>query len=240
MTDNAGPRVWGVVPAAGVGRRLPGPAPKQYLRLLGRSAIDWSVGVLLASPRLAGVVVAIGAEDTWWSSETLADHPRVRQVTGGPERADSVLRALRALADDGAAPGDRVVVHDAVRPCLAEEDLERLLAAGLGTADGALLAVPVSDTLKRSTHEGRVDATVPREHLWHAQTPQMFPLADLIDALAGALRAGVSVSDEAQAMERAGRSPRLVQGATTNLKITRPGDRTLVEAILRAQHPEEA
>lgn len=242
MTDPATPRVWAVVPAAGVGRRMAASIPKQYLPLLDHPVIDWSLYALLMEPRVVGAVVALGDDDGWWQERDVFADKALYRVPGGRERPDSVLACLQFLAAGLAGTGDWVLVHDAVRPCLTRSALTRLLDQGLGHADGALLAVPVRDTLKQGGRDGTVSRTTPRDSLWQAQTPQLFPLGALLHALLSAGEAGVLVTDEAQAMEHAGYAPLLVEGDSTNLKITRPGDLPLAESILRARSnraPEE-
>jgi 2-C-methyl-D-erythritol 4-phosphate cytidylyltransferase len=152
-------------------------------------------------------------------------------VTGGAERGQSVRNGLEALRE-WAGPDDWVLVHDAVRPCLCTEDLDRLLAELDDDPVGGLLAVPVRDTLKQADATGRVATTVDRAQLWHALTPQMFRLGLLCDALQSALARGLRVTDEAAAMEAAGFSPRLVEGRADNVKITRPEDLALAEFYL--------
>ena len=224
---------WAVVPAAGVGRRMGAEIPKQYLQLQGRRVIDWTLSVLLAEPRIRKVAVALGAEDAWWPTCEHADHPRVLRVTGGAERAHSVLNALRVL-ESQAASDDRVLVHDAARPCLRAGDLVRLIEQA-SHDQGGLLALPVRDTMKQADDQGRSQSTLDRSRIWHAFTPQLFPLAALRDALERALAAGVEITDEASAMEWAGHRPRLVEGHPDNLKITRPGDLELAAFYLRSR-----
>lgn len=229
---------WAVIPAAGVGRRMGGGCPKQYLELLGRPVIAWTLERLLAHPRVSGAVVALAPEDPYWGGVEHGAQKPVYRADGGAERSDSVLAALRRLARVAGAE-DRVLVHDAVRPCLGAAELDRLLAEGGEAADGALLATPVRDTLKRGeAGQGggpAVAATVDRSGLWQAQTPQLFPLGQLTAALEEALESGAAVTDEAQAVERHGGRPRLVSGDPANLKITQPADLALAAAILRAQ-----
>ncbi len=228
---------WAVIPAAGVGRRMGGGLPKQYLELLGRPVIAWTLERLLAHPRVSGAVVALAPEDPYWGGVEPGTEKPVYRADGGAERSESVLAALRRLARLAGAE-DRVLVHDAVRPCLGADELDRLLAEGGEAADGALLATPVRDTLKRGeAGQGgpAVAATVDRSELWQAQTPQLFPLGRLTAALEEALAAGEAVTDEAQAVERHGGRPRLVSGDPANLKITQPADLALAAAILRAQ-----
>jgi 2-C-methyl-D-erythritol 4-phosphate cytidylyltransferase len=227
------PRYWAVVPAAGVGQRMGSAIPKQYLPLVGRPVIVHTLETLLRYPPLAGVVVAIGADDGWWPAMAIEiDSAKLlRVVTGGVERGQSVLNGLEALRE-WASPDDWVLVHDAARPCLSTEDLDRLLAELDADPVGGLLAVPVRDTLKQADAAGRVTTTVDRSRLWHALTPQMFRLGLLRDALRDALARGLTVTDEAAAMEAAGFAPRLIEGRADNLKITRPEDLALAEFYL--------
>lgn len=226
-------RYWAVVPAAGAGRRMGAAIPKQYLPLAGQPVIARTLDILLRHPRLAGVVVVISAGDEWWPgvvAQRTDDQPLL-VVTGGAERGHSVLNGLDALWER-AHPEDWVLVHDAARPCLRVDDLDRLLTALSDDPVGGLLAVPVRDTLKQADDAGRVATTVDRSQLWHALTPQMFRLGLLRDALREALARGLTVTDEAAAMEAAGFAPRLVEGRADNLKITRPEDLALAEFYL--------
>lgn len=225
-------RHWALIPAAGVGKRMGSAIPKQYLPLVGRSVIAHALATLLDHPHIAGVVVAIGAEDEWWPTvvaERAAAKPLVT-VIGGAERCHSVLNGLEAL-QEWATPNDWILVHDAARPCLTAGDVDRLLELDDDPV-GGLLAVPVRDTLKQTDEAGRVAATVDRARLWHALTPQMFRLGMLHEALRAALTRGLLVTDEAAAMEAAGFAPRLVEGRADNLKITRPEDLALAEFYL--------
>jgi 2-C-methyl-D-erythritol 4-phosphate cytidylyltransferase len=223
-----------VVPAAGVGRRLGAAVPKQYLDLSGRPVIDWTLGLFLADPRIAGVRVALGAEDGYWPDTAYANHPKVRRVPGGAERCHSVLNALDDLAQE-ADPADWVLVHDAARPCLRRSDLDRLIAELAGDPVGGILAVPVRDTMKAADSDGRIRATLDRSALWHAYTPQMFRLGPLREALRDAIACGDLVTDDASAMERLGLAPRLVEGHADNIKITRAEDLPLARFYLKMQ-----
>jgi len=225
-------RTWIVVPAAGASRRVGGPVPKQYLRLLDRSVLEWSLRALLVHPEVAGGVVVLADGDTDWATLPAGLRGRLATAPGGTERCDSVLSGLRALEADA---DDWVLVHDAARPCLSREELDRLVEACRGDVVGGLLAVPVADTLKRSGDDRRVQGTVPREHLWQAQTPQMFRLGPLRSALERALAAGDRPGDEATAMERAGHAPLLVEGSPFNIKITRPADLAFAAQVLASR-----
>ena len=229
-------RVTAIVPAAGVGRRSGLTLPKQYAELAGRPLL-WHTLARLAEPAwIERVLVALAVDDAHWRRHDWSDlGPKVEPLfCGGPTRSATVGNALRVLAARGARPDDWVLVHDAARPCLRGEYLTQL-AEVLGHDEvGGLLALPVADTVKRADTRGRIAATVPREGLWLAQTPQMFRFA----VLRMALERHPEVTDEASAVEAMGLAPKLVEGDPMNLKVTRPGDLALAAAILRLQ--EEA
>ena len=226
--------VYVVVPAAGAGRRMGSAIPKQYLQLNGRTVLEHTLGRVAGHARVRQVVVAISADDELYASLAPRLPAKVVSVIGGAERCHSVLAALRSLS--GLAAADAwVMVHDAARPCVRREDLDRMLAELIDSEVGGVLAAPVRDTLKRCDADGAILATVDRSALWHALTPQMFRLRTLLHAIEAALVAGVIVTDEAQAIERAGLTPRVVAGHADNLKITHPEDLPLASLILAAQ-----
>lgn len=227
-------RLWAVLPAAGVGRRMGSTVPKQYLELAGRAVIEHTLELFVNHARIAGVVVALGVEDGYWGATAYAAHPRVRRAPGGAERCHSVLNALAAL-DGEADADDWVLVHDAARPCLRPDDLERLIDVLLDDDVGGLLGIQVRDTMKRAGSGERIDATVDRSSLWHAYTPQMFRLGLLRRALHEALEAGDLVTDDASAIERLGLAPRLIEGHADNIKITRAEDLPLAHFHLQRQ-----
>lgn len=225
------PAFHAVVAAAGRGARMGTDRPKQYLPLAGATVLEHALAPLLAHTGLGRLVVVVAPDDRRFAALGVAAAARVQAVTGGATRAASVGAGLAALAD--ADPALPVVVHDAARPCLPAADLERLLAAA-AAPDGALLALPVHDTLKRDDGGDRVAATVDRTGLWRALTPQAFPLGALRAAL-DATADDPGVTDEAAAMERAGRAPRLLPGDPANVKVTSSGDLALAEALLAAR-----
>ncbi|HEY5789294.1 MAG TPA: 2-C-methyl-D-erythritol 4-phosphate cytidylyltransferase [Gammaproteobacteria bacterium] len=237
MSARPAPRHWLVIPAAGSGRRIGGPVPKQYLELAGQPLLAHTLRCFVGHPALAGIVVVLAAGDSGWEALDPALRAAVGTVPGGAERSDSVAAGLAALADRAAAD-DWVLVHDAARPCLRRDDLDRLLATLADDPVGGILAVPVRDTMKRADAGGGIAATVARDALWHAQTPQMFRYGLLREALARAAADGVAVTDEAQAVERLGRVPRLVAGHADNLKITRPEDLPLAAFHLARQQED--
>jgi 2-C-methyl-D-erythritol 4-phosphate cytidylyltransferase len=242
--SRSSPAHWVVIPAAGKGSRFGADIPKQYLPLIsphapaspaaGRCVLECTLACFADDARIAGIVVAVAADDAHWPRLGISRHARVHTVQGGAERADSVLNALDYLqARNDVAPGDWVLVHDAARPCLSQRALDDLLATLADDPVGGILAIPVSDTVKQAA-AGRIDATLDRNTLWLAQTPQMFRVGMLQQALRDALAAGASVTDEASAMEWAGYSPRLVPGEARNLKITRADDLALARYYLGA------
>ena len=222
--------LWCVIPAAGRGTRVGGDCPKQYLPLAGRALILHTLERLAAHPRIAGLMVALAADDARWPGIDSLDDKPVLTAIGGGERADSVLAGLRALPA-GVARTDFVLVHDAARPCVRAADIDRLVEAA-STGEGGLLGAPLRDTLKHADGSQRSILTEPREQRWRAFTPQMFRRGQLVSALEAAAREGVAVSDEAMAMERAGYAPRLVEGAEDNIKVTTAADFALAEFLL--------
>jgi 2-C-methyl-D-erythritol 4-phosphate cytidylyltransferase len=234
-------RYWLVMPAAGSGRRFQGETPKQYTPLSGRTVIEWALAPFLADPRCTHAVVVIAESDLTWPR--VAAHlasERLSATAGGDERSVSVRRGLAALADRADA-GDWVLVHDAARPCLDPRDLEELIMAVTAHGRGGVLGARAADTLKQAqtsarAHQGpTIVRTVDRADLWRAFTPQMFRFGPLCAALDAAHSSGRFPTDEAQAMEWAGVSPLLVEGRTTNLKLTTGEDLALAEAVLRAR-----
>ncbi|ACY85712.1 2-C-methyl-D-erythritol 4-phosphate cytidylyltransferase [Edwardsiella piscicida] len=234
MNDNDSvnvPSIVAIVPAAGIGSRMQRATPKQYLTLNGKTILEHAVTALFAHPAVRRAIVALHPQDTGFDALPLAADRRVSRVTGGATRAESVLAALLA-ADDA----DWVLVHDAARPCLRPDDLAHLMACVDAAHQGAILATPVCDTMKRAEAGLPLIAhTVARQDLWHALTPQLFPRALLIQCLQRALREGATVTDEASALEHCGYHPRLVSGRSDNIKVTRPEDLALAEFYL-ARH----
>lgn len=226
--------MWCIVPAAGSGRRFGSTLPKQYQPLLGRPMLLWTLERVAAHPAVRGLVVALAADDPHWPGlDRLAGKP-LRTVTGGAERADSVLAGLRWLASRPDA-GDYVMVHDAARPCVRREDLDRLVAAATADPSGAILAGRVRDTLKRDAGDGRIAATIPRETAWRAYTPQIVRRTLLQQGLEENESRTKVFTDEASVLEASGHFPLLVEGSDDNLKVTSGADLALAEGILRAQ-----
>jgi len=225
-------RFFGLIPAAGAGERMGLDRPKQYLKLLGRPMLYHSVKALLAGGRIDTVFVVLAPGDGEFRQHAWGEFgERIAPLyCGGATRHDSVLNGLVA-ASSTAQPDDWMLVHDAARPCLGQRELQRMLDLLAEDDVGGILAVPVADTLKRADSAGRIQATEPREHLWQAQTPQMFRHGLLLQALSRTAK----LTDEAGAVEALGLTPKLVLGSSTNLKVTYPEDLQLAETILASQ-----
>lgn len=228
------PRYVALIPAAGSGSRFGNDHPKQYMDLLGKPMLAHSIEVLARHPLISAVSVVIASQDTWFqqfdwnfSGVKLQFH-RV----GGTTRAQSVVSGLRALGAD-VGPDDWVLVHDAARPCLSAQLLDRLIEEVGDDAIGGLLAVRVADTLKAADESNRVSRTQSREGLWCAQTPQMFRRSLLERALTEMQTA--DITDESSAVEWLGFQPLLIESTVENLKVTFPGDHDLAETILKAR-----
>jgi len=223
-----------VIPAAGGGSRMGLPRPKQYLPLRGRTLLEWSLAPFLDTDWIDGVVVVLAKNDSDYARLPIARHPKVVTTVGGAARAESVLAGLEVVAARSAPfPDVYVLVHDAARPCVAWSDIEKLCDEAADD-HGGLLALPVTDTLKKAK-KGKVAGTVDRAFVWRAQTPQLFRLRLLMQALRECDERSLEVTDEASAMERAGYKPRLVRGRESNIKVTYPEDLRLAEFWLAQQ-----
>lgn len=229
-----GTSYWLVMPAAGASRRFGGGTAKQHVLLGGHTVLELALQLFSDDVRCRGIAVTL-------SPAALADAAlrrrfaaKVLPVLGGARRCDSVLAGLEALGERAAAD-DWVLVHDAARPCLSARDLDRLLQAGATHPLGALLAAPVTDTLKRADDSQSSECTVDRGPLWRALTPQMFRHGPLCAALRSAVSAGREPTDEAQALEWQNGRPLLVAAQDSNIKITSRQDLDLAMAILASR-----
>lgn len=232
----ASTRLWGLLPCAGTGSRAvaaghsAGDVPKQYHLIAGRPMVLHTLTAFAAVARLTHTLVAVAPGDHFLDSYPHAAY--FTQPCGGPSRAATVLGGLRALLAHGALASDWVLVHDAARCLITPAQINALIDACLHDAVGGLLGYKLADTLKTATDGPggvRVASTVDRSNKWLAQTPQMFRIGPLIGAIE---RIGISVTDEASAMEAAGLHPRLVPGGAQNFKITYPDDFALATAVL--------
>jgi 2-C-methyl-D-erythritol 4-phosphate cytidylyltransferase len=226
-------RCFALIPAAGSGSRAGASQPKQYVLLNGEPMLVHTVRAFLDTPGIAAVRVIFSPDDPWPDSQPARQMlesagARLRyQAIGGASRAESVRNGLTALCGE-ARDDDWILVHDAARPCIRPDMVTTLIGQLRDDPVGGLLALPVADTVKRAGMDDRVEATIPRDRLWLAQTPQMFRLGKLVDAYR---RAG-AVTDEAGAMEACGLLPRLIPGDVRNIKVTYPADFALAEQYL--------
>ncbi|WP_094752356.1 2-C-methyl-D-erythritol 4-phosphate cytidylyltransferase [Psychromonas sp. CD1] len=216
-----------VIPAAGIGQRVGAKIPKQYLKILDQSIIEYSLAPFIAHPNIHRIIVSLAHDDIWFKYLSIAQHPKIEIVEGGAERVDSVLAGLQKIEKD-----EYVLVHDAARPCLKKSDVDKLIQHVLKTGQGAILASKVCDTMKRTNAQNQILKTVARENLWHALTPQMFNNGLLIKAIL-AVRGTNDITDEASAMEYYGVPVQLIEGRMDNLKITCPADLKLAEFYLK-------
>lgn len=231
---NISPKYWVILPAAGIGRRLGANKPKQYLPLHGKPLIAHTIACFETHPCIQKIVVAVADNDTVWDQIRPAlPHQKIMTVIGGKERYHSVYNALAALQEI-AEPQDWVLVHDAVRPCLQRQEIDRLIYALKDHPVGGLLGIKIRDTLKKTDQNNQVINTLDRDNVWQAQTPQMFRYGLLWQALEMTIKNGHQITDEASAIELAGKQPFMVEGSPNNLKITYTEDLMQAEQILLA------
>lgn len=223
-----------LVPAAGQGVRFGSSLPKQYLPLLGRPLMWYALAALAQLPIIEQVAVVIQPDDIWFDRFDWEFAKITAYRVGGASRAQSVRAGLEQI---GACENDWVIVHDAARCCITSALLMRLIDALVDDPVGGLLALPVADTIKRANAEFKASATLARNNLWLAQTPQMFRAGMLSRALAQAPLK--KMTDEASALEFLGFSPRLILGEVSNFKVTLPTDLPLAEAILSQHYARE-
>jgi 2-C-methyl-D-erythritol 4-phosphate cytidylyltransferase len=241
-----------ILPTAGTGSRLGGAVPKQLRVLAGKPMLAYALEALIATPEIESIWVGVSpsmhasgdfSEFQESSSALLNTKPNYFLPTGGPTRQETVLNTLRAMLEADLPGEDWILVHDAARPGITSGAIQDLIH-GVLDADsgnplhGGILAMPVADTLKQSAPSSEwIERTISRDAIWQAQTPQMFRLRDLYDALESAVSDRAEVTDEASAVERLGGKPLLIKGSTRNFKVTQQADWELMELVLRQQHP---
>jgi 2-C-methyl-D-erythritol 4-phosphate cytidylyltransferase len=232
-------RITAILPAAGLGTRMGGEMPKQFLELDGMPVLIFTLHRLAACPAITEFIISTRAEEVDSITARVAKENLgrpVRVVRGGDTRQDSVANALAVAS----AEADLILIHDAVRPLVTCDQIDRVIAEAI-SCDVAILGVPAMDTVKEVKRASLpadvalVTATIPRERVVLAQTPQVFRTSLLLEAFAKARQDGVSASDEAGLIERMGRDVHVVPGSERNLKITRPGDMQLAEFYLREE-----
>lgn len=225
-------KIIAIIPASGIGSRMGMDIPKQYLTLEGKTVLEHALSPFLQHENIEQIIVAVAPQDPHYIQLSVLQHPKISLVFGGNTRAQSVLNALKTVGEEEAW----AVVHDAARPCLTRADLDQLLQAQ--GESGAILAMPVVDTIKRSLDGKHIVQTEDRSTLWHALTPQYFPARPLMEAIEQGIAQGVNLTDEASAMEFMGIQPQLVAGRSDNIKITRPEDLALATFYL-SQHSDK-
>ena len=235
-----------LLPTAGSGLRLGGELPKQFQQLAGKPMLAYAVEAFKECPDIESIWLGV--------SPGFVDHPLLKNLatgnkpihflpTGGSTRQETVRNTLAAMLDSGIDRNDWVLVHDAARPGITSNLIKKLITAVLTAKAGGLLAIPLADTLKQADLDSVIagniphsEKTIPREHLWQAQTPQMFCIHDLHEAIVNAIRLEADITDEASAMELAGFQPLLIEGATYNFKVTHPADWELMQLLLQTTH----
>ncbi len=229
---------WVIIPASGIGARFSQELPKQYLKLHGKTVLEHTVALFLENHHFNKVVIAIAEHDVYFNDLPLARNPRIQVVVGGKTRAESVFNAMVCLKET-AHSKDWVLVHDAVRPCLHPDDLANLIESLQEEEVGGILATPVSDTLKLG-ESNVISHTVSRANIWQALTPQMFRFQKLFEALLVCKEKGVTVTDEASALEMISLNPKLVNANFANPKLTFEKDLKLIAFLLEQLHQKEA
>ncbi|MBS9783477.1 MAG: 2-C-methyl-D-erythritol 4-phosphate cytidylyltransferase [Pasteurella sp.] len=214
-----------IIPASGVGSRMNATLPKQYMKLQGKTILEHSLALFLQHEKIQKVIIAVSQADEFYQDLAILKSDKIQIVYGGETRADSVFNALKEVSDEA-----WVLVHDAARPCLKRSDLDKILQ--ISDLNGAILATPVVDTMKRANAQSQIVKTEDRSTLWRALTPQFFNAGLLKKALISAFQNNETITDEASAMELLGYEPQLVEGRSDNLKITRPEDLALAEFYL--------
>ena len=226
-------RLWVVIPAAGIGKRMGVDIPKQYITVCDKAIIEHTVEKFTSRNDLQGILVALSNSDQHWSTLELSENNKITTVTGGEERYKSVYNALCSLknkADDD----DWILVHDAVRPCITTSEIDQFIAdLDHLNGIGGILALPCFETMKKANTNHEIEETIDRKFIWHAQTPQMFRYKKLFLAIEKIMNENIFITDEAMAMELAGYKPMLIQGTHSNIKITDQNDLKYLESFLR-------
>ena len=224
---------WAIIPAAGIGERIGGDIPKQYLQISGKTILEHALSPFLGNQRIKSLVIALNDKDTYFSCLNIQTSKDIFTVTGGQTRAQSVFNALQKIKNR-INSNDFVLVHDAARPCLSENDLNELIDATLMNDVGCILASPITDTVKKVCN-GSIVETLDRSELWRAYTPQMFRFHHLFNALSHCLKNNIPITDEASAIEAVGLKSCVISGAITNIKVTTPDDFVIAEKYLSAR-----
>ena len=233
MIDSVSPQIFSLIVAAGKGSRFGADIPKQYTPVLGKTIVEQSVSALAASDYINQVLLVIAKEDE--IAKDLDFTVPVTFAEGGAERWQSVKSGVEAIFAAGAKDEDLILIHDAARPCVLAKHIDLVIKTAMQEPYGAILGVPVADTLKRVGVEGNIEATVDRSSLWQAQTPQVFRAAKLRQVLDYVAEQGLMITDEASAFEAMAYTIKIVPGNNQNIKLTYAEDLTLIESILSSR-----
>ena len=228
-------RLWVVIPAAGIGKRMGVDIPKQYITVCDKAIIEHTVEKFTSRNDLQGILVALSNSDQHWSTLELSKNNKITTVTGGEERYKSVYNALCSLKNK-AGDDDWILVHDAVRPCITTFEIDQFIAdLDHLNGIGGILALPCFETMKKANTNHEIEETIDRKFIWHAQTPQMFRYKKLFLAIEKIMNENIFITDEAMAMELAGYKPMLIQGTHSNIKITDQNDLKYLESFLKQE-----
>lgn len=221
-------RIVAIVPAAGNGARMRCNIPKQYLKIGAKTILEHTLYKLLMHPKIDHIIVVVNQNDLIFEQLPIAQNDRIKAVIGGDTRSASVLAGLQELNNN-----DLALVHDAARPCVNPNDISALINQVLQKQQGGILAMKVSDTIKRSyQHDAIIECSEDRTYLWAAVTPQLFEAAELKACLLKAEQNGIPITDEASAIEYCGGHPLLVECRRDNIKVTKPEDLALATFYL--------
>ncbi len=221
-----------VIPTAGVGKRMQAAIPKQYLQIDKQCIIEHTIHKMLQLPEIGKIIVVLSANDQYFKTLPIAQHPQIVTAIGGAERADSVISGLKT------ATTEYVLVHDAARPCVQISDIKNLIAQATNEHGGILVA-RVCDTVKQTNQAHQIQQTLARDFIYRALTPQYFQRELLLDAYLRAQAQHIALTDEASAMEWAGFQPLAVVGSATNIKVTEPLDLQLATFFMHLQDREK-
>lgn len=224
-------KFWLIIPAAGIGTRMSTDIPKQYLKIHGKTILEHTLINLLAYPRFEKIIVMLRENDPYWTTLPIHNHSKITTAIGDTERYLTVMNGLTVL--DGLADAqDWVLIHDAVRPCVDHADIDKLIAATEQHPVGGILGAPSRDTIKQINSENEIVATLDRNVVWQAFSPQMIRYGLLKEALQSAVANKQHVTDDASAVELLGKKPLLIAGQRSNIKITESADLKLAEFYL--------
>lgn len=228
------PKCWAVIPAAGIGERVGASIPKQYLKIAGKTILAHAIDPFVKNRRIAGITIALHPHDEYFDALSIkSSSDKIQVMEGGETRAHSVLNALNSIVAR-MNHGDYVLVHDAARPCLTTHDLNKLIDVCMNHEIGGIIGSRVSDTIKH-VEDNNIIATINREHVWRAYTPQMFKYDLLRNAIESALKNNVCITDEASAIEYLGHQSCMVEGDASNIKVTTAEDIALAEIYLQKE-----